>query len=127
VTDDIIEVLNVRVTEAIRRAERLRDEGSPHAAAAYAEVSSYEEALAALLPADDLEGAAARVGAVAAALQAKDPARASVLARSFLRAPALAKERREELRAAQATADPHQVEPLLRWRDDLRRHFLEAA
>ncbi len=133
-SEDVIDALNVRVTEAIGRAERLADETSPHATGAYAEVSSYEEALAALLPADDIEGAVARVGAVTAALRAGDLGRARDLAARFKRDDALSDGRKAEIDEAFATLAPQdaptnkRTTSLLRqWRVDVRRQFEEAA
>lgn len=77
--------LYLRVTNAIAKAEkferqrRLRD-----AAAAYAEVSRIEEAIAKVIPADDPEGAIAREGSVRAALGAADPLRARELAQYYI-------------------------------------------
>jgi hypothetical protein len=90
--------LDVCVTRAILRAERL--EGSAEAAAAYGEVSRYEEALAALHPADDVEGTVARLGAVTAAVRAGQPERARRLARFYAEDPLLAPEWRARIDAA---------------------------
>ena len=59
---DPVDALNAAVTAAILRAERLAREGSPDATAAYADVARYEAALAALHPADTVEGETAREG-----------------------------------------------------------------
>lgn len=59
---DPVDALNAAVTAAIFRAERLTREGSPDATAAYADVARYEAALAALHPADTVEGETAREG-----------------------------------------------------------------
>lgn len=64
--------LNARVTEAILRAERL-PAGSDQAQEAFREVGRIEESIADLLPAHDLEGEIARLGAVTAALSAAEP------------------------------------------------------
>ena len=80
--------LNMRVTEAIFRAEH-ETPGSPGADAAYRLVSELEEQLGELIPADQLQGALARVGAVTAALRANDSLRAAYLADLYtLGAPA---------------------------------------
>ncbi|MGH7434834.1 MAG: hypothetical protein ACRENE_04095 [Polyangiaceae bacterium] len=71
--------LSMRVTEAIFRAEHETPD-SPRADAAYRLVSELEEQLGELLPADQLQGALARVGAVTAALRANDSLRAAYLA-----------------------------------------------
>lgn len=58
---DPVDALNAAVTAAILRAERLAREGAD-ATAAYADVARYEAALAALHPADTVEGETAREG-----------------------------------------------------------------
>jgi hypothetical protein len=58
---DPVDALNAAVTAAILRAERLAREGAD-ATAAYADVARYEAALAALHPADTVEGQIAREG-----------------------------------------------------------------
>lgn len=58
---DPVTALNAAVTAAILRAERLTREGA-YATAAYADVARYEAALAALHPADTVEGETAREG-----------------------------------------------------------------
>ena len=58
---DPVTALNAAVTAAILRAERLTREGA-YAASAYADVARYEAALAALHPADTVEGETAREG-----------------------------------------------------------------
>jgi hypothetical protein len=123
--------LNVRVTAAILRAERLEDERSPHALAAYAEVSGYEEALATLLPADDLAGAIARVGAVTAAVRARSYERARLLTKLFSADPALTDARRAEMFKALASIPSPASEDqggrsigrIGRWRHDQRQQF----
>jgi len=99
--------LNRKVSMAILRAERLADAEAPDAGPggaetqiAYAEVSRWEEALAALHPADRMEGAIARLGAVTAALRAGDETRAWQLARRYLAEPALDEEDRGRIREA---------------------------
>ena len=76
--------LNARVSAAIFRAERV-DPDSPEAILAYREVSLLEEQIASRIPADEVQGAVARVGAVTAALDADDWPRAARLAESFIR------------------------------------------
>jgi len=77
-----LEELNMCVTEAIFRAEH-EPEDSPGAEAAYRKLSELEEEIARLVPANELQGGLARVGAVTAALQAGDWLRAVWLAQSF--------------------------------------------
>lgn len=98
-----LDELNRRVTNAIVRAESL-PVGSRDAWEAFHEVSALEEALAMRLPADDLEGEIARLGAVTAALSAGEPLRALQLAERFL-AESIAPEIAEKLRAFVAEAD----------------------
>jgi hypothetical protein len=74
--------LNMRVSEAIFRAEHEAPD-SPEAESAYRQVSELEEQLGELLPAEQLQGALARVGAVIAALRANDPLRAAYLAAMY--------------------------------------------
>src|SRR3954468_15516212 len=78
-----LEELNRRVTNAIIRAQNL-PAGSPDAWEAFHEVSTLEESIAALVPADELEGEIARLGAVTAALSSDEPLRALQLAERFL-------------------------------------------
>ena len=116
---DPLDVLNALVTQAIFRAERLSREGSTDAESAYAEVSRYEGALAALHPADDIEGAVARTGAVTAALRAGQYDRARELAARYVADPALSDGRRAEIAAAFASLAPPTVpDRLRRLRDD---------
>ncbi len=75
--------LNERVTEAIFRAERAATD-SVEADFLYREVSELEEQLAEITGPDTAEGVVARVGAVTAALDARDWVRASRLAEAFL-------------------------------------------
>ena len=82
-TRKAVDALDVAVTRAIRDAERLEDAGDVGARPAYGLVSSLEEALAALHPAEDVEGAIARCGAVTAALRAGQRDRAVALARRY--------------------------------------------
>lgn len=122
--------LNDYVTAAILRAERLADERSAEAANAYGDVSRIEEALAALSPADDLEGAVARVGAVTAALRASQFDRASSLAQRYCADPALSDARRHEISMALSEFAPRgqgTLDPLRRARQTVRRRFSEAA
>lgn len=116
---DPLDVLNALVTEAILRAERLSREGSADAESAFAEVSRYEDALAALHPADDIEGAIARTGAVQAALRARQYDRARDLAARYVADPDLSDGRRAEIAAAFASLAPPAVpDRLRRLRDD---------
>jgi hypothetical protein len=78
-----LDELNRRVTNAIIRAESL-PAGSREAWEAFHEVSVLEESIAAVVPADDIEGEIARLGAVTAALSAGEPLRALQLAERFL-------------------------------------------
>jgi hypothetical protein len=75
--------LNRRVTNAIVHAESL-PAGSTGAWEAFREVSALEEAIATLVPPDDIEGEIARLGAVTAALSAGEPLRALQLSQRFL-------------------------------------------
>jgi len=75
--------LNRRVTDAITVAEGL-PQGSLESRAAFRVVSQLEEAIARMTPADDLEGEIARLGAVAAALSAREPLRALRLGQAYL-------------------------------------------
>ena len=75
--------LNMLVTEAIWRAEELEALGI-RSELAWKEVSSLEEKLAKLHPASEPEGQIARRGAVSAALEASDYARAQALADGYL-------------------------------------------
>lgn len=76
--------LHKLVTGAIWRAEQLEDQGIISAPLAWAEVSSLEEELAAVLPVVQPEGRIARRGAVRAALKAGDYPRAQALAERYL-------------------------------------------
>jgi hypothetical protein len=109
-----IDELNRRVTNAIIRAERL-PAGSRDAQDAFREVSALEESIAELVPADDIEGEIARLGAVTAALSAGEPLRAVQLADRFLveaLAPAVAAKLRQlvaeaDAELARAASDVH--------------------
>jgi hypothetical protein len=74
-----LEHLNASVSGAISRAEHA-EPGTPEAESAYREVSHIEEAIAKLIPPDQVQGAVARVGAITAALSANDWLRAAQLA-----------------------------------------------
>jgi len=102
--------LNRRVTNAIVRAEGL-PASSRDGAEAFREVCALEEAIAALVPSDDLEGEIARLGAVTAALSAGEPLRALLLAARFL-AEGLAPEIAEKLRLRIHEADAELVRVL---------------
>lgn len=95
--------LNARVTAAILRAERL-PAGSDEAERAFREVGLLEEAIAGLMPADDLEGAIARRGAVTAALSAADPLHALWLLECYL-AEDISPETATRLEALQSEAN----------------------
>jgi len=69
--------LNQRVTAAILAAERAKNGVAQEAA--YREVSLIEEEIAALTNVADIEGVAARLGSITAALQAGMPLRAKML------------------------------------------------
>jgi hypothetical protein len=79
-----IKTLYSLVTEAIRKAEAMEDLKAPGDRDAYLDVSLLEERIASLLPALGEEGAIARCGAVAAAIDAHDFARAAELAARYL-------------------------------------------
>lgn len=95
--------LNARVTEAILRAERLPTQ-SDEAKAAFREVGLLEESIAALMPAGDLEGEIARLGAVTAALSSADPIHALGLVDRYL-AEAVSPEAAAKLEALRSEAD----------------------
>lgn len=76
--------LHSLVTAAIWRAEQLKEHGVSSAPLAWAEVSSLEEELAAILLNSQPEGRIARRGAVRAALKARDYARAEALVQRFV-------------------------------------------
>jgi len=76
--------LNMRVTEAIWRAEELEATNIAAAPRAWAEVSSIEEELAKAMPPSDFQGKIARRGAVRAARKAGDVGRAHALAEAYL-------------------------------------------
>ena len=80
VTEDELDVL---VSIAIRRAEILSETGSPAANEAWREVMIYERRLAELTPANEIPGSVARLGAVTAALAARDHQEASRLASRY--------------------------------------------
>lgn len=71
------------VTSAILYAEHLPPD-SPESYAAYAKVSQIEEEIAHRTRPEDLEGAIARRGAIAAALSARDWPRAARVADAYL-------------------------------------------
>lgn len=75
--------LSRAVTDAIVRAEALKP-GSWEAESAFREVSELEEAIAATIGTRDVEGEIARVGAVSAALSAREALRAVQLADRYL-------------------------------------------
>lgn len=91
------------VTAAILRAEQLSREGSADAPAAWTEVSRLEGRLAAEHPADSVEGATARVGAVTAAVRAGQLDLVRDLAARYAADPALAEGRRAQIAAAFTT------------------------
>lgn len=76
--------LNGRVTAAIIKAEHLPE--GPEREMAFGAVGSLEEQLASITSVDSLEGQVARRGAVTAALSARDPLRAQVLANDYIAA-----------------------------------------
>lgn len=98
-----IDDLNAHVTEAILRAERL-PAGSTEAEDAFRHVGRLEESIASLMPADDLEGEIARLGAVTAMLSAADPLRALLLANRYL-AEGVSHEAASKLEALRAEAE----------------------
>jgi hypothetical protein len=95
--------LNRRVTNAIVQAENLPPE-SRDAWDAFHHVSMLEESIATIVPADELEGEIARLGAVTAALSAGEPLRALQLTERFL-AENLAPEIAEKIRQLAKEAD----------------------
>lgn len=78
--------LNVLVSNAIYAAERDVHTTSGEQRAAYREVSQLEAEIAELVPADELEGAIARLGAVRTAVYAGDRERASQLVAQYVAA-----------------------------------------
>lgn len=78
-----LDVLNLRTSEAIFRAEALTDLHAPGAEAAHLDVSMLEERIADRTSASVLEGVMARRGAVGAAVLAGDTARAETLVARF--------------------------------------------
>lgn len=100
--------LNARVTEAILRAERL-PAGSDQAQEAFREVGRIEESIADLVPAHDLEGEIARLGAVTAALSAAEPLRALLLVDRYLTGD-VSPEAAAKLEALRAEADAELAE-----------------
>jgi len=94
-----LDELYTRVTDAIRRAESLETVDPPAARMAYFHVSTLEEEIAELLPADDEEGAAARRGVVTAALRAQQSTRALELAEHYLAALGVPDHLRADLEA----------------------------
>jgi hypothetical protein len=78
-----IKTLYSLVTEAIRKTEVFEDIHAPGLRSAYLDVSLLEECIASQLPASDDEGAIARRGAIAAAIDAHEFARAQELAARF--------------------------------------------
>ncbi len=81
-----LDELNMLVSEAIHAAENDMHEMSGHQRAAYRRVSEIEAEIAELIPVDLLEGAVARMGAVRAAVNAGDMARASELVEKYVAA-----------------------------------------
>jgi hypothetical protein len=75
-SEDKLDVLNDKVGEAIRSAERIADQTGGEAKAAHLKVSVLEEQIAELTAPETMEGAIARRGAVRAALKAGDEERA---------------------------------------------------
>jgi len=78
-----LDELNASVTNAILRAEELPP-GSWEAQRAFCKVTDLEEEIATIVGAQTVEGAAARLGAVTAALSAGEPLRAIQLAERYL-------------------------------------------
>lgn len=97
-TDDLIDALDVEVTGAIIRAERMADSGDARGAAAeFAKVARAEARLADLHPADELEGFIAREGAVSAYMKAGERDLAESLAAFYQRDPKLRPDSREAI------------------------------
>jgi hypothetical protein len=79
----LIDELNKRVTEHIFRAEHA-EENSDEAMRLYREISVLEYQISMLFPADSLQGALSRIGAVTAALKGNWKLQAMKLASSYL-------------------------------------------
>jgi hypothetical protein len=109
-TEDELDVL---VSMAIRRAERLEAElgtlalsgGALEVASAWAEVLACELQLSEITRPNELSGGIARVGAVRAAISAGMADEASRLAARFLEESGLPEERRQAIHAALAVLD----------------------
>jgi hypothetical protein len=104
--------LNVRVTDAILRAERV-PAGSTEAEEAFREVGRLEESIANITPPEDLEGEIARLGAVTAALSAADPLHALLLVERYL-AEGVSREAASKLDALQSRAESMLAETALK-------------
>lgn len=108
--------LYVLVSDAIRRAEDLDDEGLP-SAEIYFEVSLIEEQISAQVGPTIAEGSIARRGAVRAALSAGATERAEELVQRYSSEPAAPDSLREDLaRLMEAGPDPVAASDLIRRR-----------
>jgi hypothetical protein len=103
---DELDQLYSRVTTAIMLAERAETAGGlASAAAAYLEVSFFEEEIAKLLPASDPEGEIARRGVITAAMSARQFVRAIELANAYVQEPAASATLKQQLETLRSEAD----------------------
>ena len=89
--------LDIRVSNAILRAERIKNQRSDEAGKAWHEVMICEQQLAEITPASSVPGGIARVGAVAAALASGNRPMADTLAARYLGEATLSPERRRKI------------------------------
>lgn len=100
-----LDSLYLLVSEAIDRAEHMDAMGRPGAGSAHLDASLIEEEIARRLPADDVEGAIARRGAVRHSISAGDHRRAQQLAKRFSEEREASVQLRAELRELTSQAD----------------------
>lgn len=103
---DEIDQLYGRVTTAILLAEKAEGRGNlGQAAAAYLEVSFFEEDIAKLLPASDPEGEIARRGALTAAMSAGQFVRAIELGKQYALDSAVSPALKQQLDSLRSDAE----------------------
>jgi hypothetical protein len=103
---DELDQLYSRVTAAILLAERAEAAGGvATAAAAYLEVSFFEEEIAKLLPANNPEGEIARRGVITAAMSARQFVRAIELAKAYAQDPAASATLKQQLETLRGEAE----------------------